>query len=1458
MAAQPERSLGKSFNRLGRLENAWAGALAQPDPARALDRLRKLYQRFEELGAEAAPRWLDFQQSMLDPRFLPQLQDADFDRLRDLGGRFAALGTFELPRSWWPLIDASAARGSAPDYQRAYRLLTDIYYAPTTRHEIRLHAAAKLATLDALDTEQLAVYADVMTRLPQPPAEVAGLVGGILNVGFDSEDEKLRRAYSLAVRIGGPVPRADTAFALGLGELLLYERPEIAARMFETALGRAPGHAEAMRGLLSAHLHNRDFRMGVAVGGRNAALSPRCADLLTLCQVLAWFEVRWKSTTPLLASPTPPATTAQLTWIRPGRDTGPWCEYALGRAHLLDGDVQQAQRLLAKVSAAGLADADVHYHLAWAHLLSQDPDGVRESYAALAGKAGSWALGCLLQDADPGEPLPAPAPTIPEPLRNAAAARKALIGDGPIPAEVDLQSLVTPEASQPDLFEALRTALGVAAARKQTSELKALIDQALFNRLPAAERLIWTALAVRATDPERGRQMLRRARDLGRDRAAVLLALDALHDGRSGEVRELLRDVRGPKARLLIGWASAHAGKQEDAVRTFSRLSDRGLAQAGYAMALLSLRSAAEAWMSGNLEQARTAATRASTQLRTATTRAMGRFEVSLLDHAARLLATATSAEDLTWQDVADQPWTARLLAVVRLVRAPESVDAPLIQSLADWPRPGVDDMAPIWAVLRVALFAEDASARAEAARFLIQLDKRLPSAETSLAAGSAAACVALRNGDELDSTPDDPLPALVGAGIALAEGSREEAARRLRAMRAEDARPARLTELVTVLADALEGTALPARLPFEAPDTVLAALAAAAAAGQVATGESAALADSLVRVFAVHGTSGYVDLGRALPYLVQHAAKRGRRDAFATALAPIVQRATAAADEPGGIGSLLAARYATVIGDFETAEQAWRRALDQTPSDDDRLDELRREYGRFLCHQAALAAVDDDRATALARLRTAALYLPRQVRRVLEDFEADQHVKALLRALFPGSPIADQQRPGRHPRLAELIAANPELRRALWAGADARIVEQWRLATSEAGGDIELWHTFAILAREEALSRAGDEARVTATALWTVLLTEPALREHFEQRTLPGAADDKLRDELIEELLVSQKARFTQALAEDDLDSARVYVRCLNGVRQGLAATRKLLEDGPFSAVATGQAGDEHDFAPFAERAGRLIDEWGVDLTASAERTLTDGEGIKRLGENSKLDKNYPAALEELEILLLLECPQISALHTALNWGHYWFLCLHDQGDDDAAAEVLEVTGPFGDFLARHCTPGRGHAEENKMLCWHYYGRGLSRMRAAWKVGQARRIELLEQSAAFMEQACAWNPDWDPSKRELCRARGERLFELGDYAGAERVLQGLRDDNRSLAILFNNRALDCLKDARALLRIASTADEVDAALDPADEYERMLLQAARIDPNNVVIRDNVKLIANISKDIDSKRLEFE
>ncbi|MFL6114252.1 MAG: hypothetical protein ACJ786_23265 [Catenulispora sp.] len=717
--AGPVRSFGHAFSRLGRLENAWAGALAQPDASRALSRLRKLYPRFERRGPAAAGLWLPFQDSVLDARFAPLLEESDFDSLRRVGESIAAAGAVAIDRTWSPLIQVSLGRGTAADHERSHALLTALYGSPLAADDVRLPAAATLARLGAAGADQLMVYADVTARLPHPPAEVAELVERILRVGFDDDHPRLQTAYPLAAALAGRVPRADAAFACGLTELLVLRRPEAAAPYFEAALGlTAAGDvlaAEALRGLLSAHLHAREFTRALSAAWRVASLSPRCADLVAVCRTLAWFDAPRTLVEPEAPADARPVPSARLAEVGPGPDVGPWRDYALGRSHLLDGDAQRARRLLEPLPAAGLADPDLRYHLAWAHLLCQNPEGIRAQYRALAGQAGSWAISCLLLDAEPDQALPVPAALVPGHLTKTAAARWALIAPGGIPELLDRRGLGMGSSTQSDLIEAMRTALGAAAAHDHLGELSSLIRQPLFARLPMAEQLLWSALAIRPADPDRSRQILHRALAQGRDRAALLLAVDALDDGRAQEVAGLLRTVRGPKAELLRAWAQADTGAARDAEERFEMLSARGVPQADHALGLLALRAAAGSWACGRTAEARAHAERATRSLSAAGGANGSGAGTAPLLRAAQSLATTSESQPLPWQEVAEQPWTARLLGVAQLIRAPQTVELLLLQALTDW-TVGDEGLRLLTtgvlaeAMLRVVLLAEDAA----------------------------------------------------------------------------------------------------------------------------------------------------------------------------------------------------------------------------------------------------------------------------------------------------------------------------------------------------------------------------------------------------------------------------------------------------------------------------------------------------------------------------------------------------------------------------------------------------------------------------------------------------------------------------------------------------------------------------------------------------------------------------
>jgi hypothetical protein len=957
--------------------------------------------------------------------------------------------------------------------------------------------------------------------------------------------------------------------------------------------------------------------------------------------------------------------------------------------------------------------------------------------------------------------------------------------------------------------------------------------------------------------------MLRHALELGHDRAALLLALNAVHSGRPDEVHELLRDIRGPKAALLRAWADAHVGADADAAMRFSKLSGLRVAQADYAMALLALRHSADAWAHGDSDSARAHARQALTQLGIARARGTGRFKVSQLKLVAESLASTTDPADVDWQDAVDQPWTARLLGLAQLVRVPESVDADLVQRLPEWLPPEIHGAALAQAVLRVVLLAEDDAARLDAANTLIHLGERSSNPDISLAVRRGAAAIRLGNGDRTAEVQGDPLTALIHTGLALDESDPAEAVRRLRAVESEGGKADQVA-LVSVLANALEGKASPHPLPFDAPATVAAALSVAAAMGLAAAGDTVAAADTVLEASLAHRheMDGLLDLRPLLPHLILSAAKRGRRDAAAVVLAPAMREALAEEHGSGGISGVAVACYATLLGEFETAERAWRELLERTSAEDDQIDEVRREYGRFLCHRAARADLDGNRPAALTHMRLAALYVPDKARETFAELESAQLANTLITALFPGSPLAEGRWRSRHPRLVELIAANPDLRRALRSGAEEPILKQWQLAAERAGNDIELWHTVAILAREDAFARpAGqpttDSARLTATALWSVLLADPALRAHFARLTLPGEVDEAFRDEITEALLADQTARLTQAMAQHNRETAERCLRCLDSLQRGPTATGRLLDQSPFLAAATNLAAEEDAFVPIAERAGKLLDAWGADLVAGSERTLTDPEAIRRLGEDSKLDQNYEAALNDLKIALLLEQPPSNVLSAALDQGYRWFLCLYEQDDDEATSAVLDAIAPFAKLLTPRCTPGRGHTAENKALAQFSHACGLSATDSARKAGGTRRAELFVVARDLEEKACAWNPEWDPPKRAKCRAEGERLFAIGKFAEAERVLRGLNDGNEQIGILHNNHAMDRVRDVRALLRIAKSPEHVDAAQDLADEVERMQLQAIRFRPDDPVICRNIDTVTEIKNEIARKRQEL-
>ena len=1499
MTAEPERSFGRYFSRAGRVENAWASALATTDSARALERLRALYRRFDRRSADVARLWLSFQDSVLDARFAGLLTDDDFEQLSTVGQQLAIAAGGGLTEAWSPLIEAALARRTAEGQQRAHTLLTGLYWSSLTSVEVRRRSAVTLAGFGAVGEAQFAVYADVAS-IPTPMPEVMALIDRVLRVGFDDGDQRLGQAHSLAAKLGDRVPRTDAVFALALGELLLYRRPQAALHYFQALHGHESFATEALRGVIAAHMHAREFSAAVSAATAATSLNPRCLELLALCRQLAWLDAPQSLTETEASADAPPQTAARLAEIAPGRDTGPWLNYAIGRTHLLDGEAEQARRLLASLPIAGLSDPDALYHASWAHLLCQDIESLRADFLALAGRPGSWALGCMLQDAEPGQAMPGLAPLVPSSFRAVAQAREALAGQGAVSAPLDLSPLTLRDATRPDLFEALRTALGVAVARDDVAGLDSLIRQPLFARLPAAERLLWTGLAVRPSDPERARQALRRALALGRSRAALILAVDALDEGRPAEARQLLHGVTGPKAALILAWTDARTGALPQAVELFEALAERGSAHADYALGLLALRDTAGSWALGATEQAISRAGQAVRALTIAAQRAPDRFDTTSLISAARLLLTTTPTADsaLPWQEFTAQPWTARQLGFGRLVLAPEAADSSLLHAISDWalqsPPQSTDEpasqagpapkecppeyVALAEALLRVALLSTNTAICEQAAMLLAGLADHVPAPEIRTAARRATACAALRAGDETAEASSDPLIALAATSALLGEEHKapgraaEERAEAVRILRAAvttgqssdpradpldppDPRP-EYRALATLLADALDRGRLPEPLPIDLPARAESALALAAALGSGDDDEAAAA--MLLRALRTDDVSDLVDLERALATLCTQVAKQHgtKRDAAAAALAPTVLRAAETAGEPGGLGNHPVARYATVVGEYEAADRLWLRALDEAAHADwIRLPRLRAEYGHFVCHRAVLAYLGGRREQMFGYLRTAATYVPEPADRILRQLEADERVRKLVGSLFPDSPILGWQRPGRYSSLDWLIASNPDLRAVLDAGKREQITGQWRLAVGggpdgDGNGDIELWHTIAVLSREDALARppgaaAAAQAGISAMALWMLLLAEPALRRLFGDRPHAAEAEGPLRTQLVDELLVSQKVLLNQALARHDFHAVRAHVHSLDSVRQGTAATRSLVR-GEFTDIAA-RIGIKAEFAPVGERARALLVEWGAERIAAGQLRLGDRTASKKRARAVVAD--YGAAIEEVAIVAQLGLGLIDVLRVALEWHNGWLQSMHGTQDKRMADHVVRSARRFVDVLVPMCTPGQAHLPEVRTLAEHYIELGVLNFDIA-----------PDESIRLLEHARAWNPGaervpdllWDAYM--LCLEVAKKHLDRGSLPDAEKIMSLVPEGRRMLATELNNRSVAKLNSVydtvmsfhrrRIDLNPAQRANFLPELLDA----ERLLIEAGRLDPGETGIGENLEQIRETMK----------
>ncbi|GAA1557024.1 hypothetical protein GCM10009678_45050 [Actinomadura kijaniata] len=532
-----EGAFGRIFNRDRRLRRRWTAALAEPDPARALARLREIRDGIAADPAGTGGLWPEFQAAMLDPRLLPLLTGDDFAALEDAGARTGA-------GAWWPLIAARAARGE----EREAREL--IGRCP-----------------------------------PSLPPEWTGLARELLRVDFGSGLLRVREAGEAARRLAVP----GLEGTLALHALLVGDDPARAAALLE----HAPADETAFAALLAARLRLGEHAAVAALAARPGRPTSRAIEeLAELGRALHWLDTPDPTADSTADPTTGPVPVERLVRFTVALHAGEWLDYAIGRTYLLDGDARRAARVLVPLADAFPGRPDWAYHAAWALLLTGDHEGI----ARLHDRSPTWATACLLRDAAPDTATPQTAPETAPPAAYAdlAAARAALAGGARVP--IESRDWLRTGGPLGDHLEALRTVLGLRYARRAAWPMTQAVESPLFQRLPAPERLRWQGLAALLTDPGRGRALLTEAaRVHGYGRAALALAV---HEAREGDLAAARRLLDGPprlegrKPELLRTWLQARDDDADHASPDRLDALAGDLSRARHAAAHLRLRRA--------------------------------------------------------------------------------------------------------------------------------------------------------------------------------------------------------------------------------------------------------------------------------------------------------------------------------------------------------------------------------------------------------------------------------------------------------------------------------------------------------------------------------------------------------------------------------------------------------------------------------------------------------------------------------------------------------------------------------------------------------------------------------------------------------------------------------------------------------------------------------------------------
>jgi len=574
----------------------------ETDPNTSLNSLRQVQQQLQENPVRFSHLWIPFLDTFLDVERVRYLAPDDLLAIEEMANVLTNPATTPLhPEDiWWRIVKSYDTR---KEERQSRIFLARTYWHPSASGEWKEWCISDLVRRGAQGDDYLTIYIHYLQNQIHLAHErqVLNLLMSICHVDFASDNVQLKRAKEVAERLlANRIQIAGIQNAQGMYALLLQHNFNEATEYFLAVLKVSNTNVIALYGLLTAYLLSNAYQKIAELQNwiktLNHSQDPIITGLITLSSTLQWLDHPDDD-----GSNTIDAHTIQLLEaLNLQRFVGDIVNVAIGRLYLLIGEARRAAEYLNHAIANHPEKVQWRYYGAWANMLVGNKETLRNYYLSSTEWSSKWTIACLLLDQVLSETEKLQIYTY---LEETA---KTTTFASVITARIALARATHPPTmnwkagtgSLEESLEALRTAIGTAFYTGNNEQVKHLITQPHFQRLPLADQLLWKGLqALLAGQFIQGRNLLERAAiNYKYQRAAFVLATHLLEHKLLNEAKRFLSMItdeqNDPKLSLLRAYINEQEGEIDNAIAQYTQLGVSGKPGAYYALGNLYLSEA--------------------------------------------------------------------------------------------------------------------------------------------------------------------------------------------------------------------------------------------------------------------------------------------------------------------------------------------------------------------------------------------------------------------------------------------------------------------------------------------------------------------------------------------------------------------------------------------------------------------------------------------------------------------------------------------------------------------------------------------------------------------------------------------------------------------------------------------------------------------------------------------------